>query len=650
MCPCKMNVTNAIQRRESGFGLIYDYDIALCRLKCYNDDIYRGITPNVNAPDFNPEPPVFACRFCTTPGYEEVLALANEDGKVALQDTKIKENSNQPLEGTQAHCNAIFDIAWMPGDLKLVTASGDHTARLWDISRPEIKQINCFHAHTRSVKTAVFRYQDKAVFATGARDGFIMIWDIRANHTDQPKPDNCIANAHSVGSTGNMKRKAYSQASREHSITGLVFQDDFTLLSCAAGDGLIKVWDLRKNYTVHKKEPTAKHVMNYAGNSTRNGFSSLLICPARITLYASCMDNIIYAYNISSYNRKPVAEYYGHQNRTYYVKTCLSSDGRYLASGSSDELAYIWHINRPGAPLVKLFGHTEEVTCIAWCSVGETKIVTCSDDSCHRIWRVGLEHKVNEKMDIRGHAEIVVEKCLENINLETTPTTSRRSIINQEITPGSDNTSVTTPESSNEDHQRDRYFPLKRSYLQMAMGSRSEGKRKYILSPIHENREIGAKRVHMDNRGMRRLFSSSVETATTSSREYDSDEPSTSQFINRNEEISFSPTLNLPNFVMDGTAPHLLEISPQKYKENVDWLTKIRKERYEQSKILESTSCSPKNQVTSSARRSKRSQSTEPPKPTKSASLLNFFKVTSKDCEKNSCTENSNIIPSTSIS
>lgn len=63
----------------------------------------------------------------------------------------------------KAHCNAIFDIAWMPGELKLVTASGDHTARLWDVSRPEIKQINYFHAHTRSVKTAVFRYQDKGI-------------------------------------------------------------------------------------------------------------------------------------------------------------------------------------------------------------------------------------------------------------------------------------------------------------------------------------------------------------------------------------------------------------------------------------------------------------------------------------------------------
>jgi len=68
---------------------------------------------------------------------------------------------------------------------------------------------------------------------------------------------------------------------------------------------LLKVWDLRKIYTVHKKEPIAKHLMNYSGISTRNGFSSLLICPAKITLYASCMDNIIYAYNISSYNRKP---------------------------------------------------------------------------------------------------------------------------------------------------------------------------------------------------------------------------------------------------------------------------------------------------------------------------------------------------------
>lgn len=53
----------------------------------------------------------------------------------------------------------------MPGELKLVTASGDHTARLWDISTTgDIRLINHFHAHTRSIKTAVFRFQDQGIF------------------------------------------------------------------------------------------------------------------------------------------------------------------------------------------------------------------------------------------------------------------------------------------------------------------------------------------------------------------------------------------------------------------------------------------------------------------------------------------------------
>ncbi|XP_050575282.1 protein lethal(2)denticleless [Bombus affinis] len=661
-----MNLVHSIVEREKGSASIHDYDVALYRLKCYKDDVYKGITPNTDALDFNPEPPVFACRFCTTKGYEQIIALANEDGKIALQDTDIQSMSNQPLEGTQAHRNAIFDVAWMPGELKLVTASGDHTARLWDVSGSEIRQIDCFHAHIRSVKTAVFRYQDQAVFATGARDGSIMVWDIRANHYERPKPDNCIINAHNVGNISNVRqRRVITHSSRAQSITGLVFQDDFTLISCSAGDGLIKVWDLRKNYTVHKKDPLAKHTMNYTGHSTRNGFSSLLICPATITLYASCMDNIIYAYNISSYNPKPIAEFYGHQNRTYYVKSCLSPDGRYLASGSSDELAYIWHTNKPGAPIVQLLGHTEEVTCIAWCSVRETKIVTCSDDSCHRIWKVGHEHKLdNEEIEIRGRAEAIFNKNpLENLKLETTPTITRRWVISQEHTPGSDTTPNATPGPSSSDaynqvedsrNQCNVTTSMKRNYFQMMSGSWSDGKFKSVLSPIQENLTSArvAKRIHLENRGARRLFSPCNDNSSLLNRGYESDEPSTSSSSreNRNNEIHFSPTSNLPNFVIDGTAPHLLQLSPEKYKENVDWLTRIRREKYGKvRKTLSEKSASPVS-CTVLARRNTRSRSTEPQKVSKMPrnsplSLLNFFKVTGKDCETNMCCDD-NVIPS----
>ncbi|XP_012265340.2 protein lethal(2)denticleless [Athalia rosae] len=654
-----MNVVSAITSRQEGFGTVIDYDIALRRLKCYRHDVYCGISPSVDGPDFNPEPPVFACKFSTTQNYEHVLALANEDGKIALQNTAVCGTFNERLEGTQAHYNAIFDIAWMPGEMQLVTASGDHTARLWDVSQTQVKQIDIFQAHTRSVKTAVFRQHDKAVFATGARDGAIMVWDIRANHTNFPRPDNCIYNSHSaVSSNGTKSRRSHTQASRNHSITSLVFQDDFTLISCAAGDGVIKVWDLRKNYSSHKRDPVAKNVLHHAGRSTRNGFTSLLICPARLILYASCMDNIIYAYNIATYNPKPVGEYYGHQNSTFYVKSCLSPDGSYLASGSSDELAYIWHTGRPGRPLVKLSGHTAEVTCIAWCGIGETKIVTCSDDSRHRIWRVGLEHKgENAEVEIQGEANPVsVEDALGHLvgGLETTPTASRRWVHHQEHTPGSDGTSgpasgppssVSSAETCDTNEKKGITSSAKRRYSQMSADD-TRLKFKSVLSPVEENFEGSAKRPHLENRGARRLFSPGSECVLSLSTDYESDEPRPSSST-ANVEAPFSPTLNLPNYVIDGTAPHLLQISPQKFKENIDWLTKMRKEKFEQkTKTAIPELTSPKATVTP-ARRSGRSRSTEPRRAREpSVSLLNFFRISGRECDKELCCANTSLISS----
>lgn len=195
---------------------------------------------------------------------------------------------------------------------------------------------------------------------------------------------------------------------------------------------------------------------------------------------------------------------------------------------------------------------------------------------------------------------------------------------------------------------------MKRNYFQMMSGSWSDGKFKSVLSPIQENLTSArvAKRIHLENRGARRLFSPCNDNSLSLNRGYESDEPSTSSSSreNRNNEIHFSPTLNLPNFVIDGTAPHLLQLSPEKYKENVDWLTRIRREKYGKvRKTLSEKSASPVS-CTVLARRNTRSRSTEPQKVSKMPrnsplSLLNFFKVTGKDCETNMCCDD-NVIPS----
>ncbi|XP_001602660.1 protein lethal(2)denticleless [Nasonia vitripennis] len=651
-----MNIVPAIAKREKGLQFNKDYDVALLRLKCHEKDIYKGISPNTEAPDFNAEPPVFACRFSPKPGYEDIIALANEDGKIALQNTKVTvdHDPDKPLEGTQAHSDAIFDLAWMPQEMKLITASGDHSARLWDVTESTIKMSRIFCGHTRSIKSVVFRHEDKAVFATGARDGAIMIWDIRANYNLQPKPDNTIYNAHCADYSSRPRfhknPRLQARNNQPQSITGLVFQDDNTLISCSTGDGMIKAWDLRKYYGTLKKEPMAKHIMHYGGKSNRNGFTSLLMCPAGITLYASCMDNTIYSYNMSSYASKPVAEYFGHRNLTFYVKACLSPDGKYLASGSSDESAYIWHTKRPGTPLLKLSGHREEVTCVAWCSLGEPKLITCSDDSYHRIWRVGKEHfSDDEQINLRGTAEAVslfLEKPMEVSMLETTPTVTRPRT-NKDYSSGSDITPGNTPNLNGLEDSQNNAGSVKRSHAQMSDDYWSEDY-KSILSPIQENFEAPAKRPNIDNRGARRLFSPGNKIdrpEKQSPNGYESDGPGPSRSRKLDMGTPFSPTSNLPNFVIDGTAPHLLEMSPQKSKENIDWLTKIRKERYAQgnSKSTEKLP-GPKNNTTP-VRRTSRSKSTEPRKTPKSPAtpLLHFLRPSVRDCNNDLCQESTNV-------
>jgi denticleless len=77
------------------------------RLKCYREDAYHGVSANINAVDYNPKPPIFACKFSSTTQYAQVIALVNEDGKLALQDTTIKYKSQDPLEGIQVFIIAL---------------------------------------------------------------------------------------------------------------------------------------------------------------------------------------------------------------------------------------------------------------------------------------------------------------------------------------------------------------------------------------------------------------------------------------------------------------------------------------------------------------------------------------------------------------
>ncbi|XP_008266666.1 denticleless protein homolog isoform X2 [Oryctolagus cuniculus] len=361
-----------------------------------------------------PVPP-FGCTFSSAPNMEHILAVANEEGFVRLYNTESQTLKKKCFKEWMAHWNAVFDLAWVPGEFKLVTAAGDQTAKFWDVKAGEL--LGTCKGHQCSLKSVAFSKFEKAVFCTGGRDGNIMVWDTRCNKKDGfYRQVNQISGAHNTSDKHTPSKPKKKQNAKglapsvdfQQSVTVVLFQDENTLVSAGAVDGIIKVWDLRKNYTAYRQEPIASKSFLYPGSSTRKlGYSSLILDSTGSTLFANCTDDNIYMFNMTGLKTSPVAVFNGHQNSTFYVKSSLSPDDQFLLSGSSDEAAYIWKVSTPWHPPTVLLGHFQEVTSVCWCPSDFTKIATCSDDNTLKIWRLnrGLEEKPGgDKLSIVGWA------------------------------------------------------------------------------------------------------------------------------------------------------------------------------------------------------------------------------------------------------
>ncbi|XP_007545894.1 denticleless protein homolog [Poecilia formosa] len=342
--------------------------------------------------------PPFGLAFSSAGNMHNILAAANEEGIVRIYNTESREN---PLKEWLAHENAVFDIAWVPGEPQLVTAAGDQMARLWDVKSGEV--LGGFKGHVCSLKSVAFAPGEKAVFCTGGRDGNIMVWDIRCSQKDGfYKQVKQISGAHNKSETNpssKVKKRRSSMRGMAPSVVSsrsvlvLFFLGVRTLFSAGVVLGVIKMWDLRKNYTAYHHDPVPMQTYPYAGSSTRMrlGYSGLVLDSTRSNIMCNCTDDNVYMFSVCGIKTNPVAVFSGHQNSSFYIKSTISPDDQFLASGSSDNHTYIWKISDPQHPPMMLQGHSEEVTSVVWCPTDFTKIASCSDDHTIRIWRLRRE-------------------------------------------------------------------------------------------------------------------------------------------------------------------------------------------------------------------------------------------------------------------
>lgn len=441
-------------------------ELPFSALKMVHSNLTNFMSSNDNKFDFidtNRIP--YAVKF--NPEIENFFAVADENGFIKLFKSfpKIK-----PIKEFNAQKSCIYDLQWLNSH-EIACGGGDQHVSIIDVNTSV--ELALLKGHTESVRSIAKLPLNPFVLASGSRDGSILIFDVRFNRTADTQDSgvsyiravNNIQKAHFVedsfsspigNKTGKfslnnrfanvLKTKSSNlnnlnivnnSSKRSSPVASICFQNDNLLISAGATDGLIKVWDTRKMYTItsNKKnydnsplyvfDNTAKNV-NFAAASTgksSKGYSSIVMNASRTRLYANCLNNHIYEYNYQTYNQnhvrllnnlnisrhidnleytktienckeKPENKY--HTNHSNYIKASVSNCDNFILSGSSNFNAYIYSTNvnsdclkfRKHMPVIVLKGHTNEVTAVDWNPLDSNQIITCSDDNTIRSWNV----------------------------------------------------------------------------------------------------------------------------------------------------------------------------------------------------------------------------------------------------------------------
>lgn len=263
------------------------------------------------------------------------------------------------------------------------------------------------------------------------------------------------------------------------------------------------------------------------------------------------------------------------------------------------------------------------MTCAAWCQRGDLKIVTCSDDARHMIWRVGAEFPARE--ELRGWAEEAARgesppAWGTPVSLKRRASTTPTSLPNKRPRPERKTKRCLTA-LLDASRETDTESAAKRSRLE-PIEERSGTKRPRETTPPpawsypapRPGTSFMSPTKNYEPRACRHL----------SPRKRDSTSPNSP---NKVRVISFStPTKDLPDFVLNGEAPHLRLMSPPRKKQNsTDWLTRLARSRRADPAVPPRPP-SPKENLPP-----RRNSSDKTPKSKKSRTLLKYFTVAGKE-------------------
>jgi WD40 repeat protein len=249
----------------------------------------------------------------------------------------------------QGHQDEVFSVSFSPNGHFLATASGDCTARLWNL---EGKQLAVFQGHQHRVNSVSFS-PDGQCLATASSDGTARLWNLQGNQL--------------VEFRGHQRK-----------VNSVSFSPDGQYLATASSDGTARLWDLQ-----------GKQLVEIKGHQTK--VRSVSFSPDGQCLATASNDDTARLWDLQG---KQLVEFRGHQGHVNSIS--FSPDGHYLATASDDGTAQLWDLQ--GKQLVEFKGHQGKLRSVSFSPDGQY-LATASSDGTARVW--DLEGK--QVAEFQGH-------------------------------------------------------------------------------------------------------------------------------------------------------------------------------------------------------------------------------------------------------
>ena len=294
------------------------------------------------------------------PSRTRAIAVTVVDlGGKPLLDTAVHwDDIGKALATLRGHTRRVFDAAFSPDGTKIVTASGDQTARIWSVATGRF--VATLAGHTGTVWTAVFS-PDSARVVTASNDGTARIWN---------------------AATG---RLGFTLTGHTNSVQTASFSPDGNRVVTASDDGTARIWNAA----------TGAPLLMLTGHT--KDLNTASFSPDGTRVVTTSRDRTARIWNAAT--GALLFTLTGHTGGVW--DAVFSSDGARLVTRSDDGTARIWNVVT--GRLLLTLAHTAWVNAASFSPDG-TRVVTTGDDRAARIWNAATGRLI---FTLKGHTEAV---------------------------------------------------------------------------------------------------------------------------------------------------------------------------------------------------------------------------------------------------